>query len=336
MNAGKKKEVDLPPPWRLAVERFRDWLHVKSLSLYVRKDYPRFALALLAHLFEEYRLADLRDITLAHLQGYHAWLLDRSLTPRTRNNHITALKSFFGFLYRTSALHQDPSLYLERPRCGARLPKGVLEVREVVTLLVAPDLTTPVGLRDRAILELLYSSGLRRSELCGLSLPDLNLQGRTVHIVGKGGVEAYVPFGQEAGRALKNYLAFGRPVLLKSRRGGPALSLRRQREEKGREALFLSCNGVGLPVGNLWNILKGYAEKAGLEGVAPHGLRHTCATHLLKNGADIRHIQALLRHKNLSTTQIYTRVAIEDLKAAQAKYHPRERHGEDGEEDEDG
>jgi site-specific recombinase XerD len=191
-----------------------------------------------------------------------------------------------------------------------------------------PDMESPIGMRDRAILELLYSTGLRNAELRAIECGDADLDARILNVHGKGGAYDQVPFGREAANTLNNYLHFGRDQLLNGYKVKRSLiSAKRLKEERGHDFLFVTRGGYKMTSQDLQWLVKRYSEKAG-KRINPHTLRHACATHLLRRGADIRHIQKLLRHVNLNTTQIYTHVAIEDLKEALRKFHPRETEPE--------
>ncbi len=326
----RAREDGLTTEQRLVAAAFQDWLEMRGMSRRTVTDYPQDVGPFLLFLTRE-GVENLRAATRGHLEAYAAFLSakiyrGKPLTLRTVGSRLGQLKTFFRFLFKTGRIYHDPAAAVVLPRRGDRLPRGVLTEKEMLRLLEAPDLGTPLGLRDRAILELLYSSGLRNSELRNLQLSDLDLENRSVFVVGKGGKEAYVPFGKEAARALGHYVTFGRPHLARGYHGSRPKTPARLREEAGKEYLFLSKNGHRINESNLYHMLQRYGTALGLEKrIGPHSLRHTCATHLLRHGADIRHIQGLLRHKDLSSTQIYTRLHIEDLKEAQAKFHPRER-----------
>ncbi len=221
---------------------------------------------------------------------------------------LSSVKGFYRHLLHTGRISVDPSAQLEHPKLGRRLP-GSLTEAEVRALLAAPVLDEPVGLRDRAMLELLYASGLRISELVGLSTSSVNLGQGVVRIIGKGGKERLVPMGQEAMRWLVRYLAEGRSRLA----GSTATS-----------ALFPSRRGGPMTRQNFWHSVKRYAAKAGIDRpISPHTLRHAFATHLLNHGADLRAVQMMLGHADLSTTQIYTHIAQARLKDLHRTHHPR-------------
>lgn len=203
---------------------------------------------------------------------------------------------------------EDPTALIESPRLGRSLPKALTE-EQVERLLEAPDTESSLGLRDRAMLELMYATGLRVSELVGLTLPNVNLNQGVVRVVGKGNKERLVPLGEEASRWLTAYLETARPALMK---------------EATTPAVFVTGRRAGMTRQSFWLRVKRHALEAGIDRpISPHGLRHSFATHLLNHGADLRVVQLLLGHSDLSTTQIYTHVAREGLKRLHEEHHPR-------------
>ncbi|MFK2904068.1 site-specific tyrosine recombinase XerD [Dyella ginsengisoli] len=240
------------------------------------------------------------------LSAYHgaAPVAVRSLARRQ-----SSFRRYYGFLARNSADFDDPTRLIERPKMPRSLPKALAE-REIESLLDAPDVTTTLGLRDRAMLELMYASGLRVSELVELPLSGLNLRQGVLRVTGKGGKDRLVPVGELALERIEAYLKTARPALARGRQ--PA-------------ALFLSQRGEGMTRQMFWTLVKRYAIKVGItpKRISPHVLRHSFATHLLNHGADLRALQMLLGHSALSTTQIYTLVAKEGLKRLHAQHHPR-------------
>jgi integrase/recombinase XerD len=229
---------------------------------------------------------------------------------RTRSSArwLSCIKGFYRHQVHKGRLAVDPSADLEAPKLGRSLP-GSLSEQEVTALLDAPDIDHPVGLRDRAMLELLYASGLRISELVGLTASALNLRQGVLRIVGKGGKERLVPVGEEALRWIERYVESARGELV---RGSPTA------------ALFPSRRGRPMTRQTFWHAVKRYAAAAGIErDISPHTLRHAFATHLLNHGADLRAVQMMLGHADLSTTQIYTHVAQRRLKALHEAHHPR-------------
>ena len=221
---------------------------------------------------------------------------------------VVALKIFFRFASARGFVRRDPTEALHLPRIERYLPETLNEL-QVEQLLESVDDTAPLGLRDRAILELLYASGLRISELAGAKLENLNLEEGVVRVTGKGNKTRLVPVGRQACAALSRYLAEERPRLVRPRSGSE---------------VFLSVRGTRLTTTRIWQIVKACARRSGLEAnVYPHLLRHSFATHLLSNGADLRIIQEMLGHADISTTQVYTHVDQQRLKAVHHKYHPR-------------
>ena len=209
----------------------------------------------------------------------------------------------------SGAITEDPTVLLEAPKLPRPLPKALSE-GEVEALIRAPDVQTPRGLRDRAMFELIYATGLRVSELVGLRTEQINLRQGVLRVTGKGGKERLVPLGEEAQHWLERYYAQARPAILKGRVS---------------DAVFVSNRGEAMTRQMFWTMVKDHGVKAGIEGkrISPHVLRHCFATHLLNHGADLRALQMLLGHSSLSTTQIYTLVAREGLKRLHARHHPR-------------
>ena len=245
-------------------------------------------------------------VSLSQLQDYLAALEGRGLSARSRARKLSALRQFFRFLQREEKLKVNLVELLDSPRLPRRLPK-VLGEDEVATLLQGPDPATPLGQRDAALLELLYATGLRVSELVGLTLKQLDLRRGVVRPLGKGSKERVVPMVAQATEKIELFLAQGRDQLL-----------------KGRQSPYLFVNGRGgkLSRQGFWKILKHYALKQGLGALSPHTLRHSMATHLLSRGANLRVIQLLLGHADLATTQIYTHLDAARLKKAHEKSHP--------------
>jgi integrase/recombinase XerD len=230
----------------------------------------------------------------------------------TANRRLTVFKRFFRWALRENRVAVDPTLKLQAARQALRVPKTLTEA-QVEALLAAPDVSTLLGMRDRSMLELMYASGLRVSELVGLRVLNISLQENVLRVFGKGNKERLVPFGEEASAWLGRYLQQVRPQLL---------------GERQTVALFVTSSGVnaGSAMSRVmfWNIVKKYARQAGLATApSPHTLRHAFATHLLNHGADLRAVQMLLGHADISTTTIYTHIARERLKSLHAQHHPR-------------
>lgn len=252
------------------------------------------------------RLA-LLTITRADLLVFLADLHGRGLSSRTAARYLSALRGFYGWAKREQLVAVDPTLNVMRPRQGRSLPKTLTEA-DVEALLAAPDVTTPLGLRDRAMLEVLYAAGLRVSELVALTLPQIHFNQGLVRLVGKGNKERLVPLGEEALTWLARYLREARPLLLSG----------------SSDVVFPSQRGQTMTRQAFWYRLKAVAQVAGIsKPLSPHTLRHAFASHLLNHGADLRVVQLLLGHSDLSTTQIYTHVAQERLSRLHAEHHPR-------------
>jgi integrase/recombinase XerD len=242
------------------------------------------------------------------LRDFVYLLKDLGLSAATIRRAVSAIRTYYGFLVGEGRVTEDPSDRLETPRRGRTLP-DTLSVQEVEALIAAPGIDDPLGWRDRALLELGYGAGLRVSELCGLLLTDLLLPENLVRILGKGGKQRLVPIGRNIIGAVSIYLHSLRPTLDRGKSGGRVL---------------LNARGEPLSRVGAWGIVKRATERAGIrKRVTPHTLRHSFATHLLEGGADLRAVQEMLGHADLSTTQIYTHVDREYLRSIHKQYHPR-------------
>jgi len=246
-------------------------------------------------------------VTQDHIMDYMG-SLEGVLSVRSAARNLSAVKIFFRFLVSDGKIKSSPARLLESPKLPQRLPV-VLTHHEVERLLSQPDVSNPRGHRDKAMLELLYATGLRVSELVGLKVSDINLEAGYVRTIGKGSKERMVPMGEKAMKALKDYLSDGRTGLLKKRRC---------------PNLFLNPRGQSITRQGFWKIIKKYGMLAGIsKEITPHSLRHSFASHLLEGGADLRAVQVMLGHADISSTQIYTHVTRERLKQIHEKYHPR-------------
>ena len=244
----------------------------------------------------------------ALLLRYVIALRKSGLGARSRARHMVTLRGFYAWLHASGHLRSDPARLIDLPKSGLKLP-DVLGVEQVERLLSAHDHGTPLGLRNAAMLELLYAAGLRVSELIGLDVTAVNLEAGFARVWGKGGKERVVPIGRKAMDCLAAYLAKGRPVLLKK------LSSRH---------LFVARAGKPMTRQGFWKLLRKYAVEAGIEqNITPHSLRHSFASHLLEGGADLRSVQVMLGHSDITTTQIYTHVAQKRLMEIHRRYHPR-------------
>jgi integrase/recombinase XerD len=242
------------------------------------------------------------------LRNYIDHLYQCRLNPRSIARHLTTIRNFYGFMLREGLVATDATEHLRSPKQWQKIPK-FLNLEEINRLLEAPDAGKPTGLRDRAMLQLLYASGLRVSELCHVGMGDLDFRMGIIRTLGKGNKHRLVPVGNEAIKAVEDYLENGRPKLLKGR---------------SSKYLFVTARGGCLTRQCFWNQLTEYGKKAGIfNGLSPHVLRHSFATHLLEGGADLRSVQVMLGHSDISTTQIYTHVMRSRLRDTVTKHHPR-------------
>jgi integrase/recombinase XerD len=284
--------------------RVEKGLSENTLSAY-RRDLKKF------EEFTKRRKLALEAVTRDELVDFLAGLYRQRLESRTVARQLATLRNFFRFAQVQELIPQDPSINLDSPKIRRHLP-GYLRLEEVEKLLEQPDAKTPTGLRDRAMLEVLYSTGLRVSELTGLGVSDLDSKVGCVRCVGKGDKERIVPVGKKALGAVDKYLREGRPELLTNAKTA------------GSRALFVNRRGAALSRVGVWKILSAYGRRAGLRvALTPHMLRHSFATHLLERGADLRSVQLMLGHADISTTQIYTHVVEERLKQIYKAHHPR-------------
>lgn len=242
------------------------------------------------------------------IEAYLAWRFANKTQPRSAARYTSTLKRFYRYLLRENLIAADPTLNLDSPKLPRALPKTLTEA-DVERLLDSADIRTPTGLRDRAMLETLYATGLRVSELVGLKMTAINLNDGVLRVTGKGNKDRLVPLGEEAVLWIKRYLEEGRAALL---------------HKHLSDAVFVTARGDGMTRQAFWYLIKRHARTAGIErALSPHTLRHAFATHLLNHGADLRVVQMLLGHSDISTTQIYTHVARERLKQLHAQHHPR-------------
>ena len=248
-------------------------------------------------------------IGLSGLQDYQGWLVDADFKQTSRARMLSAIRRLFQYLHREKVRGDDPSALLISPKLPQRLPKDLSE-EQVNALLEAPDPNDPIELRDKAMLELLYATGLRVTELVSLTMENISLRQGVVRVIGKGGKERLVPMGENAVDWIETFIEQGRPQLL---------------GENSSDVVFPSKRAKQMTRQTFWYRIKHYSVIAGIdtELLSPHVLRHAFATHLLNYGADLRVVQMLLGHSDLSTTQIYTHVATERLKQIHAQHHPR-------------
>ncbi|MGH3089119.1 MAG: tyrosine-type recombinase/integrase [Rubrobacteraceae bacterium] len=302
----------------LALARFAEAMEAWNWSKRTVTTYRECVGYLLDWICAETDLDWLGQVTPDTLSSYQVALVSferkdgSRLASATQHLRLTAVKAFFRYLAESGHLLTNPATQLSLPRRRRSLPQALLSPKEAARLIEATETKTPLGLRDRAILEVLYASGIRNAELRALCLSDFDPEAGTLTIrAGKGNKDRVVPLGPLASAVLSDYIAQSRPVLLGQKRD---------------VTLFLSKRGRPIHSVNLAGLVAKAARRAGIgKPIRPHRLRHACATHMLKGGADIRHIQKMLGHASLASTQIYTHVEISDLKAVHRKFHPRER-----------
>jgi integrase/recombinase XerD len=289
-------------------DQFINYLIVeKGLSKNTVVAYSR-DLTLYLEFLRSNNIADIAAADITLVLKHLIELRDAGLGPRSRARHLVTLRGFFRFLVQQKIIDANPAQLVDLPKAGLKLP-DVLKVDEVLQLLETPDPSKPLGVRDAAMLELLYAAGLRVSELIRVGMADINLEACFVRVLGKGSKERIVPIGLVAKKKIDAYLTSGRPILLKGR---PS------------PYLFVTRSAMSMTRQGFWKLLRQYALKTGISHrITPHSLRHSFATHLLERGADLRSVQVMLGHVDISTTQIYTHVAQERLKAIHTQYHPR-------------
>ncbi|WP_142128594.1 site-specific tyrosine recombinase XerD [Bacillus sp. GN17] len=294
-------------------DRIEDYMHFltveKGLSKNTIDSYKRDLKSYSLYIKNVEGMEGWNEVSRVNIVQFLGHLGDQGKSSKTVARHVASIRSFHQFLLREKAVEQDPTVHLETPRTERKLPK-ILSLSEVEALLEAPDATTPLGMRDKAMLELLYATGIRVSELIGMKLDDLHLNMGFIRCIGKGNKERIIPIGQTAMNVLGDYLEHSR---LKLRSG-------KERDDH----LFLNHHGRGMSRQGFWKNLKALQKKANIEkDLTPHTLRHSFATHLLENGADLRAVQEMLGHADISTTQIYTHVTKTRLKDVYTKFHPR-------------
>ena len=252
-------------------------------------------------------ITEITKVNNTSLNSYILYMEKENFAPSTVSRNIATLKAFFNYLFKQGAIHEDPAERLKAPKLEKKMP-GILSVEEVTLLLAQPSGSSNKGLRDKAMLELLYATGIRVSELISLTVDDVNLLSGYVR-VREGSRERVIPFGSAAGQALRNYLDNARDGMIASG------------DEK---VLFTNCSGQPMSRQGFWKVLKQYARRAGIEeDITPHTLRHSFAAHLVENGADLHSVQEMLGHSDVSTTQIYAKVTGSRIREVYAKAHPR-------------
>lgn len=290
------------------VQAFLDYLNIeRGLSPNTIQAYGR-DLAQFAAYLKRLGISAVSDIDESALQGFIESQRKAGISPRSTGRKLSAIKTFCKFVCREGHVKRDFTANIEGARGVKHLP-GVLTIEEVSNLLAQPSGTDPLSLRDKAMLETLYASGLRVSELIGLTFSDLNLKVGFIRCLGKGSKERIVPLGRVAIDHINNYLTLGRPSLARS---------------ESSEYLFLAFRGKKMSRVGFWKIVKKYSSRAGIQkNITPHTLRHSFATHLLQGGADLRSIQEMLGHADIATTQVYTHVSRDKLKEVYRDAHPR-------------
>ena len=290
------------------LDQFLHYLIVeKGLSRNTIEAYSHGLTRFLNHLREK-GVQEIREVGKFHIRGFLLALRGKNLNTKSIVRNLVAIRTFFRFLIQEGVLESNPVEELESPKVAKTLPE-ILTLEEIEQILEQPNLQTPLGTRDRAMLEMLYATGMRVSELTQLPIHQVNLEGGYVLLYGKGSKERIVPLGTEAMKWVTVYLKTARGIL-----------------SKGKESpsLFINRSGKGMSRQRLWKNLKDYGRRAGLrKRITPHLLRHSFASHLLERGADLRSVQMMLGHADISTTQIYTHVTGERLKKVHKQYHPR-------------
>jgi integrase/recombinase XerD len=289
------------------IDKFLDaiWME-RGLSANTLGAYRADLVALRRWLTE--RDASLVNATRSDLLAFIAWRTEQGAKPRSTARQLSSFRRFFRFLLRENMIQEDPTIKIDMPRIGRSLPQSLTE-GEVESLLSAPNVSEPLGHRDRTMLEVLYATGLRVSELINLKQSEINLNQGVLRIVGKGDRERLIPLGEEAQNWIRDFIAGARSEILL---------------ERQTDYLFPTRRGDRMTRQAFWHIIKRYSKQADISSkMSPHTLRHAFATHLLNNGADLRVVQMLLGHSDLSTTQIYTHVARARMKEMHSEHHPR-------------
>ncbi len=303
--------------FELYAAKYSEWMQTLGWSERTQESYKSNVRFFLEYLSGETSIETLNGIDGKTLSGFQTFLYHsetkqgKRLALSSQHNKLVSVRSFFHWLYESGVLLFDLSAALNLPKKRRGLPKGVMSEKQVEQLLEQPDVLTPLGFRDRTILEVLYSSGIRNTELRNLAVYDVDLKQLQLMVrKGKNAKDRVVPIGEIAADFIHEYLISAR------------LKLIRQETEK----LFISKNGLQITKANLIWMFEKYVKKAQLEAhFTPHSLRHSCATHMLRAGADIRYIQEMLGHASVATTQLYTKVEVADLRAVHRQCHPREK-----------
>lgn len=291
----------------IEIREFITYLHNRKRTSHNTEVSYQRDLKKMAAYFEERGIYDIRDVGELELEGYLSYMERGQFASSTISRNVASIRALFQYLQQEGRIERDPSLELKPPKVEKRMPE-ILSVDEVDRLLRQPDLNTPKGIRDSAMLELLYATGMRVSELLHLNLEDINLQlGYVVcHDEEK---ERVIPVGNVCRNAMDKYLKEARGTFVK---------------ENETQSLFTNCSGKSMSRQGFWKVLKGYAEEAGIQhDITPHTLRHSFAAHMLQNGADVKSVQEMLGHSDISTTQIYLNFGVAKMRDVYMKAHPR-------------
>lgn len=294
-------------------DELKDFIHYliveKGLAKNTIVSYERDLKSYTKFLKNTEKLTSLNEVNRTQIIHFLSFLKDQGKSSKTMARHVASIRAFHQFLLRERAVDHDPSVHIESPQMERSLPK-VLNMQEVETLLDSPKANDHFGIRDKAMLELLYATGIRVSELIGLNMGDVHITMGFIRCVGKGNKERIIPIGKAATTALTHYIQEGRKHFVSKKHQD--------------DSFFLNHHGRRLTRQGFWKILKRLAAEAGIEKeLTPHTLRHSFATHLLENGADLRAVQEMLGHADISTTQIYTHVTKTRLKDVYSQFHPR-------------
>jgi len=306
-NSKARVATEYPKEPKAVIDRFLDaiWME-RGLSENTLGAYRADLMALQQRLASQG--VDLVAASKSDVLAYISWRVEGGAKPRSTARQLSSFRRFFRYLLREGVISEDPTAHIAMPKIGRALPQSLTE-EEVDSLLAAPNVTDPLGHRDRAMLELLYATGVRVSELINLKMSQMNLNQGVLRIIGKGDRERLIPLGDEAQDWLGEFIE------------GPRAEILLERQS---EYLFPTRRGDRMTRQAFWHIIKRYGKKAGVsKKLSPHTVRHAFATHLLNNGADLRVVQLLLGHSDVSTTQIYTHVARERMKELHARHHPR-------------
>ena len=306
-STSPRSSTERPKGPKDVIDKFLDaiWME-RGLSENTLGAYRADLLALSQRLAEQD--IDLVSASKPDILDYISWRVEGGAKPRSTARQLSSFRRFFRYLLREGVISEDPTAHIAMPKIGRALPQSLTE-EEVDALLGAPNVSEPLGHRDRAMLELLYATGVRVSELINLKMSQMNLNQGVLRIIGKGDRERLIPLGDEAQDWLREFI------------DGPRVEILLERQS---DYLFPTRRGDRMTRQAFWHIIKRYAKKAGVrKKLSPHTVRHAFATHLLNNGADLRVVQLLLGHSDVSTTQIYTHVARERMKDLHARHHPR-------------